>query len=392
MRNLSVFGLIMLSFGGYFGGLATRFGFPANPVVIGAAVSVAGLFLTLLVARRVSARPVVVTLILAISWTAGWALAESSSGYGAEKLVLLWTLTPLTFVAAAYILNTYSSRVTALWLIVIVGASIGFIQVVDPSLDYLEVGRLAIDGVTYQQVGRALGAAVVVVAVAAVFAEAHWYLRGLLVLLSVLGFVMVVGTGSRAALLGVFFALMFALVVATSRTVRLYALGVGAVLIIFAQSFLAFGPSRLTDFSDNSATLRADAAGVALDRVLSNPVGLGWAGLEHPLNSELGFPMYYPHNIFLEVAAEAGLIGLIVFVGVVVWAIVIQSKRADSAPERAILALLVFFVVNAAVSGDVNSNRGVWLILGMCFASLGSAGVLGNRVTGAQNGSGSKVG
>lgn len=75
----------------------------------------------------------------------------------------------------------------------------------------------------------------------------------------------------------------------------------------------------------------------------------------------------YPHNILLEIAAELGLVGLIVIIGIV-GALVFTSLRAwyhSSSVKRVELALIVALLVNAIgnalVSGAIQDNMEVWL-------------------------------
>jgi O-antigen ligase len=75
----------------------------------------------------------------------------------------------------------------------------------------------------------------------------------------------------------------------------------------------------------------------------------------------------YPHNIFLEILVELGLVGLILFVVAGFYSLRAFSLRALRADP--ILAMLFMFVVcafwNAQVSGDLPDNRVLFALLGL---------------------------
>jgi O-antigen ligase len=79
----------------------------------------------------------------------------------------------------------------------------------------------------------------------------------------------------------------------------------------------------------------------------------------------------YPHNLFLEVAAELGVLGLIAlaaFVLSTMYAIVRAVRLApagDHGDVALAAALFVAALVNAQVSGDITTNDGVWLTAGL---------------------------
>jgi glycosyltransferase involved in cell wall biosynthesis len=81
----------------------------------------------------------------------------------------------------------------------------------------------------------------------------------------------------------------------------------------------------------------------------------------------------YPHNIPLEVASETGLIGflLIIVPLLVTWVLLFWSgiQRASPAIATLVMIVAVFFVV-ANLSGDIPSDRGMW-IFGIVALKLG---------------------
>lgn len=102
----------------------------------------------------------------------------------------------------------------------------------------------------------------------------------------------------------------------------------------------------------------------ALDAFIQSPlagVGTGsFAGLA-PVAG-----VAYPHNLFLELAAELGIAGLVLSLGLVfvpLMRLAFSGQRAADAPLAG--ALLVYCAVNAMVSGDINGNFPLWLAAGV---------------------------
>ncbi|HKP16914.1 MAG TPA: O-antigen ligase family protein [Gaiellaceae bacterium] len=84
----------------------------------------------------------------------------------------------------------------------------------------------------------------------------------------------------------------------------------------------------------------------------------------------------YPHNIFLEAAAEYGILGLFLVAGVIgfgffyagrAWAL---SRDRDRDQAALVLAFLGAAVVNAQFSGDFTNNTAVWLGAGLALGLL----------------------
>ena len=72
----------------------------------------------------------------------------------------------------------------------------------------------------------------------------------------------------------------------------------------------------------------------------------------------------YPHNVPLEVASETGLIGFLIVFGPLVagWLMLLWSgiKRASPATAGVMMIVTVFFTT-ANLSGDIPSDRGLWI-------------------------------
>jgi O-antigen ligase len=75
----------------------------------------------------------------------------------------------------------------------------------------------------------------------------------------------------------------------------------------------------------------------------------------------------YPHNIFLEIGTELGLMGIVLFIVMHVYLI----KALHGANKKfysfslMITSILIFYFINTLVSGDVNENRYYFAFLGI---------------------------
>lgn len=75
----------------------------------------------------------------------------------------------------------------------------------------------------------------------------------------------------------------------------------------------------------------------------------------------------YPHNLFLEIAFEQGLVGLAAFLALLglVGVSILRMIRA-SGPHFLVLGLLVLYcVIVSSFSGDLDDNRMLWLWIGV---------------------------
>lgn len=123
----------------------------------------------------------------------------------------------------------------------------------------------------------------------------------------------------------------------------------------------------LSGKNDASASERINRYEFAFDMFKESPIigkGIGSFAVEY----EQIDARSYPHNIFLEVLSEMGLLGLMLLVGL----LVIGLKRMLSGlskklySERVILiAVFLFAFLNANVSSDLNDNRLFFCFLGL---------------------------
>jgi O-antigen ligase len=123
--------------------------------------------------------------------------------------------------------------------------------------------------------------------------------------------------------------------------------------------------------ADTSTQARLQLYGSALDAALTHPEGIGWGNLWTHIPAwallDSGYRQY-PHNLLIEVITEAGWLAGIALVVVLVAALRRARWHMTSATGRAVFALLMFFLLNAMVSGDINDNRFFFALVAIALA------------------------
>jgi O-antigen ligase len=231
-----------------------------------------------------------------------------------------------------------------------------------------------------------------VIGVSFVLREGARSLRIITVALIPAALVVALATGSRGPLLALLaLGILWALKRLTRpRSVNWRHAGIGAavtvasiaVVLVAAATlptqstarFVLFGDyvqgilsGRLdTSTADISTGGRIALSQFALSLFQGSPIfGVGSAGFQ-ALTSRIVGPIdaaAYPHNALLQVAAELGVVGLTVFVGMVLLGVL--RRFPPDAAFGAIRAVFLFLLVEAMFSGDIFSDRMTWGFLAL---------------------------
>ena len=317
------------------------------------------------------------------------AILHAPGSNAAQKVTYLYTLTILSALGPLFLMRSEVRQ--KLWVImqIILAAALagGALLSSHPQLTAGGPGRVYLIGSSAIDSGDMAG---LVVLSCFIFALTRRRRRGLMLALGGAAAATMFATGLRGPVLAAAVALAtvatFAPASGVYRTVRITAITLVMFLVwYFVRGDTTGGGGRIAatllagSDQDIASQVRLSLWREAWDVIPGHFWGLGWGGLNDlgPLRGGglLGQPgLPYPHDIWLEVTAEAGWIAgaaLIVFV----WCSLRRLRRLAASPYPAVLfGMAVFWVTQASVSGDVNSWRGMWASLAISWVIGGSRG------------------
>lgn len=295
-------------------------------------------------------------------------------GYPVDKILTFYTFTALTMLAPFYLLRTNDQRKRFIGMLAAIAGFVALLTAINSGSvsEYTSVS--VFQGSDTIGTARMAATGFLICIILAVVAKTTTLKRIALAIAAGGLFLVALSTGSRGPLLAGAIALFAVLITSPGfRRIRgrailaATALTVGAVY--WASRNGGDGAARVLGFlsgeRDHSTELRAHFWTTALDHILDTPVGIGWGGFAHlpGLSRYVEGGVLYPHNIILEVFVEGGwLMGLAVVLFMA--ASLLAARRHSTTPTNTILyALAIFAVVNAMASGDINSNRLMWILL-----------------------------
>ena len=200
--------------------------------------------------------------------------------------------------------------------------------------------------------------------------------------------VAVTASGSRGPVIALVIGLipLFALLLSDERArkrILSVAVGVFAAVVVVSVSVPGSALSRsLSDFTSGSGISsdgRNSLLNTASHLIASHPLyGVGTGGFA-AFSTEL-----YPHNIFLESAAELGVVGLalvslvLLAAGTALIRLRMGGTPSDRNRSALLTALFALSIINAQLSGDITSNGPLWLTIGLTVGLSRSMGMKGS--------------
>lgn len=189
------------------------------------------------------------------------------------------------------------------------------------------------------------------------------------------------GSGNRAGVVAAIVAMVLGLVVSRAKTGRAsvvfgvltVVLGLIAPTLDVPESSL--GKLRLLLSDGLVARYSVSRSSLVLEAIRlwwSRPIlGVGTGGY-----NTLGSLVYrYPHNAFAEVLAENGVVGLLMYSGPIMWALVRSLRRAVAAPGVVTVLVLqgiVITLINAMVASDINGHRMLYVFMVFALVEIGA--------------------
>jgi O-antigen ligase len=303
-----------------------------------------------------------------------------AGSYGTDKALRFVLLTLLAFFTPLVVMKSYRS----IWLFFLGWLGVATLLLMD-ALGKLGTGqRLSGFGGTNIGVSRTIGAAVIILLFYVWMNRVSLSRRVLAALgVGLMGLVMV-GSGSRGPLLMLGGAVLLTLGISIAKPghrlrslltigiIAFVALGILSSGLIPAASLERFDSLINESDTDTSAQARRLVMDQAWQLFTTSPlVGHGTGSVSA---FGAGQEQVYPHNILLELAAETGLVGLglyLTIVSMVLWRLLSRLSNASAQQPLwlTLLALVLFALLNAMVSGDLSDNRDMWLFAGIALAA-----------------------
>lgn len=185
-----------------------------------------------------------------------------------------------------------------------------------------------------------------------------------------------IGSGARGPVVGAICVLLFGVVVhrfLLADAVILAAVGcAGLALVGIPQASYEYLSTLLGARSIAVMGFRNDLMSLAWQLIQEHPfLGVGIGG--YPYYSPNPQIYGWPHNIFLELGAELGIMAALIFAALVACSFkeAVAQIRDRQFPllnlSFAVLSLMIFGFLQMIKSGDINDNRSMWLYLGLPF-------------------------
>lgn len=291
--------------------------------------------------------------------------------YGTEKALRLFTVTFLSMLAPVVLIQDRSDVRRHL---VALAAAAGVVVaggLFNPQLSSDYAGApITTESVDTIGLGTAAAVVVVIATMALIWRAWPWQIA---LPIAAAALYVLLQSGSRGPLFSTILAIVagaFLVRVRPSARRGLFfvvsvALG---VLVAFSLAPL-YSQRRIVDLlignTVGSVDNRVRLIEVGLDQIGRHPLGVGWGGFEAAAFG--GY--FYPHDLPVEVLAEAGLVLGGAFLVWMIFCVARAHRATIDFTGGATFAVLVCVLGKALVSGDLNDNRLAFYVLGIGLAA-----------------------
>lgn len=316
-------------------------------------------------------------------------LWSGDPAYGQEKALKYFTVTLLAALAPFALLTNKRDLMRFLYTIAIGAVVVAVLTpITDPTVaegiatEYDTKGRYSFGGQIFP--ARFLCTGALILFLLPGITRSRWAFLAPLAAVGVT--IVATGYGARgpiAAFVATLAAVALILAVRSARALVavVVAVVVGAAVIPFVTVPNSASERIGEAARDPVSTLRGDTRWIlynqAIELIEGHPVfgaGTGTFGAYVSIVSPPRQRLLYPHNIFLEVWAELGIVPLLAYmlaIGGGGWVLMRRLAATDDRPERNLLTLvfglLVFNFLVTQVSGDINDNRTLLLAASLAW-------------------------
>jgi O-antigen ligase len=321
---------------------------------------------------------VAISLVVSLGWSDG-------GGYGHNKVTTFLTVTMLAIGAPFFLFETWNDLRRFFMWTVVVAFPVAILALTHPARDS---GRLAGDNTI--GTSHLLCTAALILLLSALGGSR----RRVLATLGAATFIAIAAAvGSRGPILSLAVALLVTVTAWLLRVPRkvapvLAVAAIGVAVVPFV-SLPATSSERLSSAArDPLAAYRHDdrygLAKEAVKLIDAHPIrgaGAGAFSAVDPVTK-------WPHNIFLELWSELGIIAVVTVAASIVIALLGLFRTAWRLPEHGreqqlayiLLAVFVFNAVTVQITGDINQNRVFWGMLAIAWL------VVAGKLTPARDG------
>ncbi|WP_158247311.1 O-antigen ligase family protein [Geothermobacter hydrogeniphilus] len=310
--------------------------------------------------------------------------------YATQKTLYFCILTLWTFLACSLVIGVESVRVVRFfvaWVLMSIWIAIEAYMAYSSSSGILGVGVM---GGNYLGVGRTVGPASLLLLTVAIYSNMHKIIKLACLSWVVFGSYILLVIGGRGPFIAVAVPVLLIGLLTFSFRQGVYK-NKGFFIIFLIAIFGGFYLNHLLDSDYVPVTLRRlmllfgnDIGNSAVERLhfikdsinywVSAPI-LGHGIGSWPILNNGSDVRGYPHNVFLEVIVEFGIIGFLLLIGFIVKSIsnLVRDDRLRYDPI--ILAIVMFLMntfINSLFSGDLPDNRYLFGVLGLTiYRSVG---------------------
>lgn len=288
------------------------------------------------------------------------------NSYAVEKTIRFFTLTMLAAVAPLFLIKTRADLHRFLNALAILGSIMAIDALLALFTHSVENQQVSVFGSSTIALGRAVGIIFIWVAIQIIEGSFNFPVG-----LGVLGALSIVllGSGSRGPLLAVVASLLLTLskrIFNRGRILKILILFFIVTLAIYLsftwvpQMSLQRVLNFMTGELGSSELNRIYAYRLSWVIIKNSPWGIGLGGFAGKMPLLTGQVLQYPHNIILEIFMEGGFLPGLYFVFLIIktlWKSLTLVRNQSSPEWITLLAILIFFLINTMVSGDLNDNK-----------------------------------
>ncbi len=306
--------------------------------------------------------------------------------YATKKAFYIATLTFWSLVAPAIVIANDRQRINRFFFVLLLFACWVAFEAFLAFQESEGVGFVTALGTNYLGISRIISLGVIIATIYFMYLSDDFIKKLFFLLMLVVFMTLLMLIGGRAPFLVTFLAILVPFIIGVRISenhlllikrqlislVVILVIILGIICYLFLTGELTTTLRRIIVLLNEpgggrSASLRLEYYISSFELWLANPF-FGYGIGSWPILMEMGDVRSYPHSLFFEIISELGIIGIMIFVSLITYAIRMLGSwsviRND--PMRLLIAMLfVSALMNALISGDIPDNRFLFVTLGL---------------------------